>query len=111
MPENQIQSKPANAEQEGGKGLDETPCSPSSLTPETDAVNAQGQGYALRFYAMKTHARKMERQRNEARIHTPERLAAALWDCSALRHGMFTPPEFRRMCEEVLKRGMSSENS
>ena len=36
-------------------------------TPETDAVNAQGVGYALRFYAMKTHARKLERERDEAR--------------------------------------------
>src|SRR5690606_23972869 len=27
MPKNQIQSKPANAEQEGGHGLDETTCS------------------------------------------------------------------------------------
>ena len=37
-----------------------------STTPETDAVNALEAGYALRFYAMKTHARKLERERDEA---------------------------------------------
>ena len=36
-------------------------------TPETDAANARGVGYALRFYAMKTHARKLERERDEYR--------------------------------------------
>lgn len=41
-------------------------------TPETDAVNAQGVGYALRFYAMKTHARKLERERDEAREQVRE---------------------------------------
>ena len=30
------------------------------------------------------------------------RLASALWECSTLRHGMFTPPEFRKICERVI---------
>lgn len=30
-------------------------------------MNAQGVGYAQRFYAMKTHARKMERERDHWR--------------------------------------------
>jgi hypothetical protein len=36
MNQNQTQSKPTDAEQESGKGLDETPCSADSdkLTPE-----------------------------------------------------------------------------
>ena len=36
-------------------------------TPETDAANTRGVGYAQRFYAMKAHARKLERERDEAR--------------------------------------------
>jgi len=31
------------------------------------------------------------------------RLSAKLWECSTLRHGMFTPPEFRRICETVIR--------
>lgn len=38
-----------------------------SDTPETDAVNATGTGYATRFYAMKTLARKLERERDHSR--------------------------------------------
>ena len=30
------------------------------------------------------------------------RLASALWDNSTLRHGLFTPPQFRKICERVL---------
>lgn len=30
------------------------------------------------------------------------RLAARLWECSTLRHGMFTPPEFRRLCQDLI---------
>ena len=36
-------------------------------TPETNAVNTRGVGYAQRFYAMKAHARKLERERDEHR--------------------------------------------
>ena len=36
-------------------------------TPETEAVNAQGKGYATRFYTMKTHARDLERRLTVAR--------------------------------------------
>lgn len=29
-------------------------------------------------------------------------LASALWNNSTLRHGMFTPPQFRKICERVI---------
>ena len=31
------------------------------------------------------------------------RLASHLWDVSALRHGMFTPPQFSDLCEQHLR--------
>lgn len=31
-----------------------------------------------------------------------ETLASALWDVSALQHGMFTPPQFRELCEKTI---------
>lgn len=37
-------------------------------------------------------------------------LSSALWNISTLRHGMFTPPEFRRLCEEVLLRRLNHEH-
>lgn len=30
------------------------------------------------------------------------RLAGALWNCYALRHGMFTFPDLRKICEQVI---------
>lgn len=38
-----------------------------------------------------------------------EYLAGKLWDWSALRHGMFSPPEFRRMCLHNLHQALHSE--
>lgn len=34
----------------------------------------------------------------------PKSIASALWDNSTLRHGMFTPPEFSKICCETLER-------
>jgi len=31
-------------------------------------------------------------------------IASALWEQSALRHGLFTPPEFPRLCLPVIRR-------
>lgn len=61
MPDGTILCTPAK--ETPSSGSERQPCSPS-LTPETDAVNGQGVGYAQRFYAMKGHARKLERERN-----------------------------------------------
>ena len=58
-------------------------------TPETDAVNTQGVGYAQRFYAMKAHARKLERERDEWQINALLKLAvkqlACMW-CGEVVH-------------------------
>jgi hypothetical protein len=37
-----------------------------------------------------------------------EYLAGSLWEWSALRHGMFTPPEFRELCERNLKEALNT---
>lgn len=42
---------------------------------------------------------------------TPETIASALWNVSKLRHGMFTPMQFRQLCEDVLTSEMSKINT
>ena len=37
-------------------------------------------------------------------------LASALWNSSTLRHGMFTPPEFRRLCEATILRRLNGQH-
>src|SRR6478609_5447378 len=38
----------------------------------------------------------------------PERLASALWNVEKLRHGLFTPMQFRELVEETLRRELST---
>lgn len=45
-------------------GLRLTTCSPSSLTPETDHLHAQRENLHSAYFLMRTHAEKLERQRN-----------------------------------------------
>lgn len=33
----------------------------------------------------------------------PERLASHLWDCSTIRHGLFSPPQFTQIAEPVIR--------
>ena len=37
-------------------------------------------------------------------------LSAKLWECSTLRHGLFTPPKFRRICETVILEALCPDN-
>lgn len=37
-------------------------------------------------------------------------LASALWEISNLRHGMFTPPEFRDLCETAILRRLNGQH-
>ena len=41
------------------------------------------------------------------RAALPRKLAAALWEVSTLRHGLFTPPQFQQICEEVIARALA----
>jgi hypothetical protein len=38
-------------------------------------------------------------------------LANALWETSALRHGLFTPVQFRSICERVIARRLHQQNT
>jgi hypothetical protein len=40
------------------------PCSPSSLTTETDQLHAQRENVHSAYFLMRTHAERLERQRN-----------------------------------------------
>jgi hypothetical protein len=42
--------------------------------------------------------------------HLASELASALWNVSTLRHGMFTPPEFSRLCKEVILRRLNAQH-
>jgi predicted PP-loop superfamily ATPase len=37
-------------------------------------------------------------------------LASALWNCSTLRHGMFTPHQFRKLCEKIILERILDQN-
>jgi hypothetical protein len=43
------------------------------------------------------------------RAALPCKLSYALWETSALRHGMFTPPQFSLMCQRVIERALASK--
>ncbi len=38
-------------------------------------------------------------------------LANALWETSVLRHGLFTPVQFRSICERVIARRLHQQNA
>ena len=76
-------------------------------TPETDAAYNATDGLCLHaaLREMIEFAKSLERRLRAAEAERegfPFRLSSALWNCSTLRHGMFTPPEFRRICERVI---------
>ncbi len=46
--------------------------------------------------------RARARKQIDADAQFAKDLAAALWERSILRHGMFTPPQFAALCESVI---------
>lgn len=49
----------------------------------------------------------MKRKNNE---RLASELASELWNNSTLRHGMFTPPEFRKLCEEIIVKRLDAKH-
>jgi hypothetical protein len=60
--------KPPNLEQPSPEGLAAVPCSPVSDTPETDALLEPLRGSCAFNGPCAEHARRLERERNAARI-------------------------------------------
>ncbi len=38
-----------------------------------------------------------------------KKIAEELWNCSALRHGLFTPPDFTRICRPIIEKVLREE--
>lgn len=44
------------------------------------------------------------------RKQNADTITSALWNCSTLRHGMFTPPEFRGICFRIISEVLSQND-